>query len=73
VFLGLVLLVCVHVDGFAGGLLPDECILRLNVIDFISADLDFLFILAMLSELHVSSLFSDLFFLFRFMLDPNIL
>jgi len=52
--LGSLLLIvsCVRVDGFAADYLPREYILRSYITDFISSDTDFLFILAMLCELH---------------------
>jgi len=54
--LGSLLLVvsCVCIDGFAAGFLPCEYILPsyIYIIVFISADTDFLFILAVLCELH---------------------
>jgi hypothetical protein len=51
--LGSLLLIvsCVRVDGFAVGFLPREYILRSYIIVFISADTDFLFILAKLCDL----------------------
>lgn len=52
--LGSLLLIvsCFRVDGFATDFLPREYILRSYITVFISADVDFLFTLAMLCELH---------------------
>jgi uncharacterized membrane protein len=60
---------CVRVDDLAARFLPREYIPRSHVSVFISTVLDFLFVLAMLCELHVRSRFNGLFFISRLLLN----